>query len=92
MIVAVTKTDLFYDDIAKVENYYSPHGQSEFRDALESLLKKVGTNNFRWDAAPVCAWLDDFIWNEKTRKTQLKPPQRDHLLAQFAKLMECYCE
>ena len=60
MLVAVTKVDLYYDRIGNAEQYYSNHGGGPFVDSLRELLSQVGSDNFRWAASPVCAWLEDF--------------------------------
>jgi hypothetical protein len=92
MLLAVTKADLYYDEMAEVERYYSPDGRSRFIDRLKELQRQVGTDSFGWDALPVCSWLEDFHWNKQTQPSVLKPNQRDHYLAIFAKRLESYCE
>ena len=91
MIVAVTKIDLFYDEIAEVQRYYSPEGDSEFITRMRTLEKQVGTDNFRWEAVPVCSWLEDFQWNGEVQRPSLNPLRRDHFLAQLVELLESYC-
>lgn len=92
MLIAVTKADLYYGEVAEVERYYSPDGISKFIDRLKELQHQVGTDSFSWDALPVCSWLEDFHWNKQTQPSVLKPNQRDHYLAIFAKRLESYCE
>jgi hypothetical protein len=92
MLVAVTKVDLYYSSLQQVAKYYSPEGDSEFVSRLKQLQGQVGTDNFSWDAAPVCSWLDDFRWNRQTAPSVLKPYQRDHYLALFANRLESFCE
>jgi hypothetical protein len=92
MLVAVTKVDLYYSGIAQAAQYYAPDGDSDFVRRLKQLQEQVGTDNFSWDALPVCSWLDDFQWNKQVTPSTLKPHQRDHYLATFAKRLEGYCE
>ncbi|HEY6332687.1 MAG TPA: hypothetical protein VI756_25410 [Blastocatellia bacterium] len=92
MLVAVSKADLFYETITTVRQFYSPFGQSRFSDRLKQLRAQVGADNFQWDAAPTCAWLEDFDWNGEKVHSILKPNERDHFLGAFAKLLETYCE
>lgn len=92
LLIAVTKADLFYDKIAEAEEYYSPHGNSEFVERLRTLQSQVGTDNFRWASIPVCSWLEDFEWNGENRPSVLKPNQRDHYIALLAEKMANYCK
>lgn len=92
LLVAVTKADLFADHLTSVEKYYSPHGASPFVSRLNQLQAQVGSDNFRWDAAPVCAWHTDFEWNEQSLPSQLKLDQIESLLTEFARHLEGFCE
>lgn len=91
LIVAVAKSDLFYDQIAGAERYYSPSGDSAFTKKMGQFLQKVGSDNFGWEAIPIAAWLEDFNWNEESLPSQLRPDQRDHLIGQFAEILEKNC-
>ena len=90
LLVAVTKVDLFYDKLDEAQEYYSPHGKSEFAKRLKELQIKVGTDNFRWETVPVCAWLKDFKWNNEKQSSVLKVEERDHFIANFADEMANY--
>jgi len=90
LVVAVTKTDLFYKDVASAEERYSPHGHGDFVETLHELRKDVGRDNFQWASAPVCSWLEDFDWNGDIAESTLKPHQRDHYIAGL-ELLESYC-
>lgn len=92
MIIAVTKVDLYYNNIEQAAKYYSPAGDSDFTRRIKQLQGQVGIDNFSWDAFPVCSWLDDFRWNNQITSSTLKVHQRDHYLALFAKQLESYCE
>jgi len=92
LLVAVTKIDLFYDKLDVVRAYYSPNGSSEFAERLKFLQMQVGTDNFRWEAVPVCSWLNDFEWDNEKATSVLKIDERDHYLAQFAEEMAEYCK
>ena len=90
LLVAVTKVDLFYDKLDVVREYYSPHGTSKFAKRLKELQVRVGTDNFRWETVPVCAWLNDFEWNNEKQSSVLKIDERDHFIANFAEEMANY--
>jgi hypothetical protein len=92
LIVAATKVDLYYDSILEARQYYSPVGESLFVDRIKRLIGQVGSDNFSWTAAPVCAWLEDFEWKDTKVSSVLKPHQRDRFLASLANLLESYCE
>jgi hypothetical protein len=83
MLVAATKADLLIDDLASVEKYYSPHGSSAFTSVMNELVEAVGTDNFEWDALPVCSALDNFSWGEEILQSKLDSDARDHFLAQL---------
>jgi len=91
LIVAVTKVDLFQDGLDEAKRYYSPHGKSLFTQRLNQLQSQVGTDNFRWEAVPVCAWLTDFQWNGEVKKSTLNLEDRNKYLGQFAKELGRFC-
>lgn len=89
MLVAATKADLLFDNLQDVEKYYSPHGDSEFSKTLNDLVAVLGTDNFEWDAMPVCSALDEFSWGSETIQSKVGEDARDHYLSQMvAKLGE----
>lgn len=89
LLVAVTKLDLFYNDVAQARAYYSPHNpDSPFSQTLTRLRRQVGEDNFRWDAAPVCCRPESFNWNLETVRPVLTIAQRDHYLASFAEALK----
>ncbi len=90
-IIAVAKSDLFYNQIEDAERYYSPSGNSAFVQKMQQFLHQVGSDNLDWEAVPVAAWLEDFHWGSETLPSQLKPDQRDHLIGQFAEILEKNC-
>jgi GTPase SAR1 family protein len=90
LLVTVTKSDLFYDKLNEAREYYSPNGKSKFAKRLKELQIRVGTDNFRWEAVPVCAWLKDFEWNNQIQPSVLKVDERDHFIANFAAEMANY--
>ncbi len=83
MLCAVTKADLFYDEITDVQKYYSPHSDSDFSSCLHELTMQVGSDNFEWDALPVCSHLENFPWGTSVQESRLGDEERDHYLAQF---------
>ncbi len=90
MLIAVTKVDLFYDKLDEAREYYSQNGKSKFARRLKELQIQVGTDNFRWETVPVCAWLNDFEWNNEKQPSVLKVDDRDHFVANFATEMASY--
>jgi GTPase SAR1 family protein len=88
IIVAVTKLDLLADEIESVRIRYSPAGSGEFVDSLNRLQATIGALHFRWEAAPVCAWLEDFEWNGTTVSSSLRPHHRNHYLRNFLGLLD----
>lgn len=91
LVVAVAKLDLYYDNLGEARLYYSPFGTSDFSKMLNELRNDVGRSFFRWDAAPVCAWLENFSWNNATVECGLLPAQRDHFVAGFIKKIQSFC-
>lgn len=83
MLVAATKADLLFDDLPNIERYYSPHCDSEFSKVLDDLVVALGTDNFDWEAVPVCSALDDFSWGNEVMQSRLDEAARDHYLSQF---------
>ena len=55
LVIAVTKADLFADDIAAAVDYYSPGGGSPFGDKLDELRALAGGAKLSIDVLPVCA-------------------------------------
>ncbi len=92
LIVAVAKSDLFYDKILEAQRYYSSSGNSVFTERMHRFLGQVGSDNFGWEAAPVATRIEDFRWGRETVPSQLKPDQCDHFVGQFAEIVEKNCE
>ncbi|MHB1561915.1 MAG: hypothetical protein ACYC61_31080 [Isosphaeraceae bacterium] len=91
MIVAVTKIDLYYSEMAAARNYYSPSGKGAFAKRLRRLQSQVGSDNFRWMAVPVCAELKDFTWNDQVVSSALDERARDEYIQDFSNTLERYC-
>ena len=83
MMVCVTKVDLMQDELTEIEAYYSPHGDSEFSQEINTFTDQVGSDNFEWDAAPVCSILEPFEWGEDVRDSNLDAAARDHYISQM---------
>jgi hypothetical protein len=90
LIVAVAKADLYYDQLDAARIKYSPLGKSDFTRILNDLRDTIGRDFFRWEAAPVCAWLESFTWNNQTVKSELQIDARDHYLATFATKLSAF--
>ena len=91
MLVAVAKYDLYSNQAQEMSEYYSNTSHSDFVSLLQKHSGQVGTNNFRWEAVPVCTYLDAFTYDSGTIKPQLTEPERDHFLTSFVKKLESYC-
>ncbi len=64
LMIAVTKADLFMDDLNEAQAYYHPKVESPFTRILkEQLLDKVGDQHITCRAMPVSAWDMNFEWN-----------------------------
>ncbi len=55
LVIAVTKADLFADDIQAAVDYYSPGSGSPFGDKLDELRALAGGAKLSIDVLPVCA-------------------------------------
>jgi len=55
LVVAVTKADLFADDVEAAVHYYSPGSGSPFGDRLDELRALAGGARLSIDVLPVCA-------------------------------------
>ncbi len=55
LVVAVTKADLFADDLDAAVHYYSPGSGSPFGDKLDELRALAGGAKLSIDVLPVCA-------------------------------------
>ena len=55
LVIAVTKADLFPDEIDEAVRYYSPGSGSPFADKLDELRRLAGGAKLSVDVLPVCA-------------------------------------
>ena len=55
LVIAVTKADLFADDVDAAVDYYSPGSGSPFGDRLDELRALAGGAKLSIDVLPVCA-------------------------------------
>ena len=55
LVIAVTKADLFADDVDAAVHYYSPGSGSPFGDKLDELRALAGGAKLSIDVLPVCA-------------------------------------
>lgn len=91
MIVAVTKIDLYYSEMAEARDYYAPKSKGPFAKRLRQLQGQVGSDNFRWTAVPVCAALEDFTWNAQVVSSTLDERVRDEYIQNLANTLERFC-
>lgn len=87
----LTKADLYSNELRDAEERYSPYGHGPFVGVVERFVHRVGADNFRWGAAPVCAWLDDFEWGQAKQSSSVNAQSRDQMLLEFAKIVGHYC-
>lgn len=92
LIVAVNKIDLFSEgpSLRASETRYA--GSGAFVETLEELQNRLGTDNFGWEALPVCSWLEDFVWHDETIKSTLDMSQRNALLGNLGDAIASRCE
>jgi GTPase SAR1 family protein len=91
LLVAVTKIDLYYDDIETARDRYY-RGESDFSARIQRLSNQVGSDNFTWDAFPVCSSLDDFILGKETVISKFKEEQRSYYIRHFLQKIKALCE
>lgn len=90
LMVVATKADLYPSEIAVAENYYSPDGEGRFVGRMNELQEELGTRYFRWQAKPVCSWLENFQWNQETVESKIYEAQRNQMLLQLVQsLVDC---
>lgn len=84
MLIVVTKIDLYYDQIEEArDRYYA--GESEFTQRIQLLSNQVGSDNFTWDALPVCSILDDFRLGDRIIQPQFREKERNYYINQLIK-------
>ncbi|MEM7629400.1 MAG: hypothetical protein AAF356_08265 [Planctomycetota bacterium] len=66
LCLAVTKCDLFSTQLEDAEDYYSLGSNHPIPSMLRELQCDVGRYRFRHFAAPVCASLESFSWQDTT--------------------------
>ena len=59
LVIAVTKTDLYADEVDEVVRYYSPGSGSPFGDKVDELRALAGGAKLSVDVLPVCSLGDD---------------------------------
>ena len=91
LVVAVDKIDLYHDELADVERLYSPSAKTDFVKELNSLVRRLGTDFFRWMALPVVGYIEHFEWNGHIQRTQLQEQDRRDYVGQFLAELQSYC-
>ncbi|MRG95162.1 ATP-binding protein [Polyangium spumosum] len=91
MMVAVAKADLYQEGLPEAAARYAPGGDGPFIDLLREFQGRIGSDNFQWDAQPVCSWLETFTYGDVTISPQIDMMKRDHSLAMFASTLERHC-
>ena len=90
MIVAVTKLDLFADQIGPVESYYAADPASPFVAKLNDVRAELGKKNFGWTALPVCSSLEDYEFNGQTKKSDFSEQRRNRLVVALDTALRAY--
>jgi len=91
LILTVTKYDLFPDATADLHDDYFPGGRGEVVKLLDELTRRVGSDNFRWQATTACGFLSDQLVAKAEVKSRLSPQQRDVLVEELGKLIGGFC-
>ncbi|WP_348946075.1 GTPase domain-containing protein [Chitinibacter sp. FCG-7] len=64
LVIVINKADLFFNDLAKAESYYSPHGNSAFSKILsEKLTGVIGAANIKIEVVAVSSLTKKYSWN-----------------------------
>ncbi|ADU49388.1 hypothetical protein [Intrasporangium calvum] len=77
LIIAVTKTDLYPDDVDEVVHYYSPDSGSPFGDKVDALRALAGGAKLSIDVLPVSSQAGD-------RKSAISPRRASAMLDALA--------
>lgn len=91
LILTVTKYDLFPEATAELRDDYFPGGRGDAVKLLDDLTRRVGSDNFRWQATTACGVLADQQVSKSEVKSRLSPQQRDALIEELGKLIEGFC-
>jgi len=90
LLLVVTKYDLFADDLS-IKNDYYPGGRGAVVSMLDELTRQVGSDNFGWQAAAACSWLEPFDWKGHSIPSQLTGLQRDSFITELTKQVLTFC-
>lgn len=71
LLIIANKADLFFDKLDEVQTYYHPEGDSKFSQILQATRNRIGEQNLKCAAIPMCAYERDFKWNNEIIKTQI---------------------
>ncbi len=91
LILTVTKYDLFPEATADLRDHYFPGGRGDVVKLLDDLTRRVGSDNFRWQATTACGVLADQSVAKADVKSRLTPQQRDALIEELGKPIEGFC-
>lgn len=81
LVIAVTKADLFADDVEEAVRYYSPGSGSPFAERLDDLRRLAGAAKLSIDVVPVCA-------QGGPRSSAMPSKECDALLARLERRLE----
>jgi hypothetical protein len=80
VVIAVSKADLFYDELNDARKYYLSSQCGGFVEELHSLERCVGTLHLPCKVVPVSAWREKFEWNGQVRDVQMADVATDEVL------------
>lgn len=99
LLVAVTKADLFADQLEEVERHYSfsadpgvgPNQSPSFYSIYKTeIAERIGSDHLRAAAVPVSSFTEDFTWGKETVKATITDADRqaflNHLIATMNRL------
>jgi hypothetical protein len=91
MIVAATKVDLYPGELEEARQRYSRAGSGPFVERLKALEGQLGSDNFGWEAEPVCSYLQPFDWNGEVVPSACGDDRRNHLVLNLLKAIDAHC-
>ena len=71
LLIIANKADLFFDKLDEVQAYYHPEGDSGFSKILQAMRSRIGEQNLKCAAIPMCAYERSFEWNSEVINTQI---------------------
>lgn len=85
LLLVVNKADLFSSDaeLNEAQQYYDPEGAGPFAEVTNNLLGKIGRNNIKCAALPLCSYAESFAWNNEVKATNIGNDENRKALAKY---------